>query len=292
MKIGIDLGGSHIAVGVLTEEGKIIAKQEENLDILDQENIKELIRDKIMSLISCVLKQAQIPIFIIEEIGIGVPGIVKENVIKKCEKYGIYNWNLEKEIKDYYQIPVKIQNDALCATKAEYKYGNLKDTKKAVFLCLGTGIGGATILDNKIFPSEYGHMVIKFDGKECHCKKKGCFETYGSMKAFKEGMIEVLKLDKNMTSEELLDILRKQSDNDELKNYIDKYIDMLLIGISNIVNIINPDKICIGGSFSYFEDILYRRLLEKSATIKCQFEMPEIVLAKLQNTAGIIGATL
>ena len=291
MKIGIDLG-SHIAVALITDDEKILRKEEEKLNIIDQENGMQLIRDKIISLINCVLKYMQIPIFIIEEIGIGVPGIVKENIIEKCEKYGIYNWDLAKELENYYKIPIKIQNDAICAAKAEWKYGNLKNVKKAVFLCLGTGIGGTTILEDKIFASEYGHMVINTEGKECHCKRKGCFETYGSMKAFKDGMIDILNLSKNTSSEELLTILENQKDNKLLEEYIDGYIEILLIGISNIINIINPEIICIGGSFTYFENILYKRLLEKYKKLNCQFENPEILLAKLQNTAGIIGSIL
>lgn len=292
MKIGIDLGGSHIAVGIVTQEGNLLVSQEENISVINNENVKQLIRDKILSLISCVLKQMQLQISSIKEIGIGIPGIVKENIIEKCEKYGIYNWDLAREIEEIYKIPVKLQNDALCAAKAEYKYGNLKDVKKAVFLCLGTGIGGATILGNNIFPSEYGHMVINLEGTKCHCNKKGCFETYSSMRAFKIGMIELLRLDKNTKSQELLKILREQKDNNVLNNYIDKYINNLSIGISNIINIISPEKICIGGSFTYFEDILFVRLIEKINNMKYQFETPQMVLAKLENRAGIIGATL
>lgn len=292
MKIGVDLGGSHIAVGVVTQEGNLLVSQEENLSLINNENVKQLIRDKILSLISCVLKQMELQISSIKEIGIGIPGIIKENIIEKCEKYGIYNWDLAREIEEFYKTPVKLQNDALCASKAEYKYGNLKNVKKGVFLCLGTGIGGATILGKDIFSSEYGHMVINLEGTRCHCNKKGCFETYSSMRAFKIGMIELLRLDKNTTSEELLNILRKQQDNNDLNSYIDKYITTLSIGISNIVNIIGPEKICIGGSFTYFEDVLFTRLLEKIDNMKYQFEKPEIVLAKLQNTAGIIGAVL
>ena len=190
MKIGIDLGGSHIAVGIVTEEGKLLAKQEKNLifEQNDNENIQEQIRDSMLSLINSVLKEIQIPIFIIEEIGIGIPGIVQNNMIIKCDKYKIQNWNLSKEIEEHYGVPVKIANDALCAAKAEKEYGNLKDSKKAVFLCLGTGIGGATIIENNIYSSEYGHMVIQKEGIKCHCGKKGCYETYSSMKAFKEGL--------------------------------------------------------------------------------------------------------
>lgn len=294
MKIGIDLGGSHIAVGVVTEEGKILTKEERNITFIkeNKSNLQEKIRDSILSLINHVLRTLQIPIFIIEEIGIGIPGIVKENLIIKCEKYGIKEWDLAQELENHYKIPVKIQNDALCAAKAEKEYGNLKKFKRAVFLCLGTGIGGATILEDKIFPSEYGHIIIEKEGIECYCTKNGCFETYSSMKAFKEGMIELLKLNRETTSEELLEILKKEKENKELNQYIDEYIYTLLIGISNIINIINPEQICIGGSFVYFEDILYKRLLEKANLMTYQFEKPKIVLANLQNNAGIIGATL
>lgn len=292
MKIGIDLGGSHIAVGVVTTEGKLLAKQEEN-NMVQKEEIKtQFIRGRILSLINCVLRELQVPIFVIEQIGIGVPGIVKENKIEKMKKYDIENWDLAKELEEHYKIPVRIQNDAICSSKAEYQYGNLKEAKRAVFLCLGTGIGGVTLLNETLFPSEYGHMTIERNGKPCHCGKQGCFETYSSMKAFKQEMLKIMNLKEDTTSEELLALLRRKSEDSQLNAYIDSYIDTLLIGISNIANMINPERICIGGSFTYYEDILYKRLLEKSITTPYQFQKPQIVLAKLQNTAGIIGATL
>lgn len=294
MKIGIDLGGSHIAVGIVTDELKLIAKEERNIKFYekDKENIKQEIRDSILSLINNVLGKKQIPVFAIEEIGICVPGIVKDNIIEKCEKYGIYNWDLAKELEEHYKLPVKIQNDALCAAKAEKEYGSLKDADKAIYMCLGTGIGGAIILDNNIFPSEIGHMVIESKGRKCHCGKQGCFEQYSSMRAFKEGIIELLELNKNTTSEKILEILNDKKEDKKINEYIGEFIDTLIIGISNIINTINPEVICIGGSFIYFEEILYKKLLEKIVIIKNQFKVPKIVLSKLQNTAGILGAVL
>ena len=109
---------------------------------------------------------------------------------------------------------------------------------------------------------------------------------------FKNRVIEILQINKETTSEEILSILKEQKENKKLDKYIDEYIDNLLIGISNIINIVNPETICIGGSFVYYEDILYSRLMEKIKSIKYQFEQPKIVLAKLENNAGIIGATL
>ena len=292
MKIGIDLGGSHIAVGIITEKGKIIQKEEQNIIYSKEEDIKQIIVDKILSLINSVLRISQIPIFVIEEIGIGVPGIIENNIVKKCDKYKIYNWNLAKILEEHYQIPVKLQNDALCAAKAEKEYGNLKDIKRGIFICFGTGIGGATIINEEVIPSEFGHMIIEKDGNLCSCGRRGCFETYSSMRAFKNKIVEVLGINVEATSEEILNFLIKNKDDKSVNKYIDDYINTLCIGLSNIINMINPEQICIGGSFTYFEDILYKRLLEKAQLISYQFDKPKIVLAKLKNDAGIIGATL
>lgn len=292
MKIGIDLGGSHIAVGIITEKGKIIQKEEQNIIYSKEEDIKQIIVDKILSLINSVLRISQIPIFVIEEIGIGVPGIIENNIVKKCDKYKIYNWNLAKILEEHYQIPVKLQNDALCAAKAEKEYGNLKDIKRGIFICFGTGIGGAIIIKEEVISAEFGHMVIEKNGRLCNCGKRGCFETYSSMNAFKNKIIEVLGINVGATLEDILKYLVKNKDDEDTNKCIDEYINILCIGLSNIINIINPEQICIGGSFTYFEDILYKRLLEKAQLISYQFDKQKIVLAKLKNDAGIIGAIL
>ena len=293
MKIGIDLGGSHIAVGVITEKGKIIQKDEQSIVYSENgEDIKQIIVDKILGLINSVLRSSQIPIFVIEEIGIGVPGIIENNIVKKCDKYEIYNWDLAERLEKHYQVSVKLQNDALCAAKAEKEYGNLKDIKRGVFICFGTGIGGATIINEEVILSEFGHMVIEKEGNLCNCGKRGCFETYSSMNAFKNKIIEVLGINVGATSEDILKFLIKNKDDENANKCIDEYINTLCIGLSNIINIINPEQICIGGSFTYFEDILYKRLLEKAQLISYQFDKPKIILAKLKNDAGIIGSIL
>lgn len=295
MKIGIDLGGSHIAVGIVSEEGKILTKQEQDICFIDEinNNIKLLIRDTAVSLISAALRQMQIPIFLIDEIGIGIPGIVEDNKIKKCSKFKIEDWDLAKELEEHYQISVKLQNDAVCSAVAEYTYGNLQNKDRAIYVCLGTGIGGATIINDKIVQSELGHMIVqKEETRECNCLNKGCFETYASMKVFKEEVIELLNLNKDTSSEELLKILENEKQNKQLNNYIDKYTNNLIVGLLNIINVLKPETICIGGSFVYFKDILYKRLLEKAQLYSYQFEKPKMVLSKLKNDAGIIGATL
>lgn len=169
-----------------------------------------------------------------------------------------------------------------------------------MFLCLGTGIGGATFINGRMLEyakhngSEYGHMIIKKDGLECKCGNKGCFEKYASMKAFKTGIIELLNLGENISSEDILKILieKVNAKNQEVNMYIDNYIDNLLVGLSNIINIIEPEAICIGGSFVYYEKILYTRLIEKINLRKYNCNIPKILLAKLGNDAGMIGALM
>ena len=294
MKIGIDLGGSHISVGMVNEEGKIVAKQEKDIVFINNEKnkIKEQIRDTIVSLINTTLKDKQIPVFLLEEIGMGIPGTIENNKIKKCDKFEIYNWNIAKELEDYYQVTVKIQNDAYCAALAEKQYGNLKKVNRGIFLCLGTGIGSAIIIKDEVIPSECGHMIIEKEGKECNCMHRGCLETYCSMKILKDSIIKKLQLNKNTTSEEIVTILRNEQQNKQLEELENEFIEYLALGITNIINIINPEKICLGGSFVHFEKTLYHKLISKMSLITCQYEKPEIILAKLKNDAGLIGATL
>lgn len=201
-------------------------------------------------------------------------------------------------LNEYYGTKIELKNDAKCAGLAEKKYGALKDVNDSVFLCLGTGIGGATFYNGKLIEpkraagSEYGHMIIHKDGIECNCGNKGCFETYASMRAFKNGLKNILNLDENIDSKELLNRLLAQRDNENVFVYINNYIDNLILGIANISNIIEPEVICLGGGFVYYEKILYTRLIEKLNENKYKFNKPEIVLAKLGNDAGIIGASL
>ena len=292
MKIGIDLGGSHIAVGIVSDEGKILAKKEKDLVLNSIEDKEQEIQDIMKSLISDVTKRLNTPIFLMEKIGIGIPGEVKENKIGKCTKFEIYDWDLAGELEDFYKIRVNLSNDGYLAALAEKRYGSLVEEENAVFLCLGTGIGSAIINQNEIIASEIGHMIIKQDGKICNCGRQGCFETYASMKVFKDNIIKILNLNENISSEELVNTLFLRKEEKEVKEYIDEYIECLEIGISNIINTIHPETICIGGGFVYFEKILFPLLLEKVALSTYKFNKPKIIVSKLGNDAGIIGASL
>ena len=298
MKIGIDIGGSHIGIGLVNSNGTIILKEEKF--IKDKSNIEKKIEEYITE---NVIKMLQA--YYINEIGIAVPGTVTGTKIVRAVNLGIENYDLvailqNNLIKAGYTINIKMKNDGKCAALAEQKYGALAGYDNSVFLCIGTGIGSAVIFDGKLLEAknvpgfEFSHTIIHRNGAACNCGKRGCFEVYASLKRFKEKIVKEFNL-KSINGECVRDFIRKNSDNPTLRYMINSYIEDLSIGISNIINIFEPEAICLGGSFAEYEGILYEPL--KNALINGNLLFNKrcdiiIKLAKLKNDAGIIGATL
>lgn len=294
MKIGIDLGGSHIAIGVIDDKGYIVEKIEKRLLSKDKKNIKETIENYIIKNTNELMSKYKI-----KEIGIAVPGTIKDGIILKSVNLGVSDYNIIDNLKKGINLPIKIRNDAKCAAIAENKIGALKDYSRSIFLTLGTGIGGAVIINNKLLDTgellgcEFGHVIIQKDGLKCNCGKNGCFEKYASMKALKINLRHVLGVDEKTRGQELLDIIRKNPDNEELNKVIDEYIEYLSIGLSNLINIFEPEAIGIGGSFVYFSDVLLDKLIKNIIKKQYLFNKREkliIIPAALGNDAGIIGA--
>ncbi len=300
MKIGIDLGGSHIAIGVVDNQGKILEKVEKRITKAEKNIIKKVIEEYIIEKTANFLEQYKIT-----EMGIAIPGTVKKETVVKSVNLGLKNYEIVKNLQEKVQLPIKIRNDAKCAALAENTYGALKSYDRSIFLTLGTGIGGAVVIHNELLDTgelpgcEFGHMLIEKNGKLCKCGKKGCWETYASMKAFKDNLRKILDLDERTSGKELLDILRKMEKNNpkyiQTNRLIEQYIEYLSIGISNLVNIFEPEAIGIGGSFVFYEEIFLEKLKTKLLKDNLLFnERKEINIqtAILDNDAGMIGATL
>ena len=294
MKIGIDIGGSHIGIALINENNVIVEKNE--MDIEKRENIENEILAVIDYYINKFKQSNQI-----ELIGIASPGNPnnKDLCISNIVNLGIKKLDLSN-IYHKYNIPIKLKNDSKSAGLAEFKYGSLKKYKDAVFLCLGTGIGSAVFLNgnllqaNKYVGFELGHIIIERNGEQCNCGKKGCFETYCAMKRFKEKAKKILNIT-NITSEELLEEIKKNKNNEKIAKLIDEYINNLIIGLSNVIDIFEPEAISFGGSFVYFKDLFYEKLVKEMHKRRYTFnkdDVPEIVLAELQNDAGMIGAVI
>ena len=300
MKIGIDLGGSHIAIGVVDNKGKILEKVEKRITKAEKSTIKKVIEEYIIEKTTNFLQQ-----YNITEMGIAIPGTVKNETVVKSVNLGLKNYEIVKNLQDNIQLPIKIRNDAKCAALAEDTYGALKSYERSIFLTLGTGIGGAVVIHNKLLDTgelpgcEFGHMLIEKNGRLCKCGKRGCWETYASMKAFKDNLREILNLDEKTSGKELLDILRKMDKNSpkyvQINKLIEQYIEYLSIGISNLINIFEPDAIGIGGSFVFYEEVFLEKLKTKLLKDNLLFnERKEINIqtAILDNDAGLIGAIL
>lgn len=300
MKIGIDLGGSHIAIGVVDNNGVIIEKKERRILAKEKKEICSFIEEYISENVNEMIQKYKI-----SSIGIAIPGTLNKTTIIKSVNLGLENYDIVEKLKEKIDLPIKIKNDAKCAALAENKFGSLKNYKRSVFLTLGTGIGGAVIINNELLDTgdlpgmEIGHMVIQKDGLICNCGNKGCFEKYASMKAFKNNLRNVLGLDETTRGQELLDMIR--NNNSSNKNYlkiektVNDFIENLGVGIGNLINLFEPEAIVIGGSFVYFEDVLLERL--KNILIYKPYifnKRKEIIIkpAVLGNDAGIIGSTL
>lgn len=138
-------------------------------------------------------------------------------------------------------------------------------------------------------------MIIQKDGEKCNCGNNGCFEAYCSKRKFKEKMQEILKIKEYVGATELTKIINENINNEKVSNLLEEYINNLAIGISNIINILEPEAISIGGSMSHYEELIFKRLREIINSGKYLFNKdnpPKILVAKSGNDAGIIGATL
>ena len=272
MKIGIDIGGSHIGTGIIVGKGVLLGKETKDIDIAkieSEERVKEVMLEIIDMEISTLLKRYDFKVSDISRIGLAVPGSPTEDSIQNLVNLHIKKFEIGKILAEKYNTKIKIKNDGKCAGFAEKKYGALKDFNDCIFLCLGTGVGSAVFLNGELLEPkrhpgfEFGHMIIQKDGRECNCGNKGCWETYASMKRFKKEAIVRLGLPKDTESIEVQNYIRKNMDKPETKALVDELLTNVAIGLSNLINMFEPEAICFGGSFVYYNDIFLPILREK-----------------------------
>ncbi len=306
--VGIDLGGTNIVAGVVDEEYNIIAKASTKTNCPRPE--KEIADDMAKMAIEAV-KNAKLSMDQIEWIGVGTPGIANSEtgIIEYSNNLGFKNTPMVKYIQETIDKPVFIENDANAAAYGEFVAGAAKGAKNAVCITLGTGVGGGIIIDGRIYSgsnfagAEIGHTVIEVDGAQCSCGRKGCFEAYSSatglIRMTKEAIAEhpdciMAQSEKEkgkVTARTSFDCMR--AGDKYAKAVVDKYIKYLAAGITNTINIFQPDILCIGGGVCNEGDPLLlpmKELVAKEVYTRNSPKNTEIVIAKLGNDAGIIGA--
>lgn len=309
--IGIDLGGTKIAAGIVDENGKIIKK--DSMSTGRTRESEEIVND-ICLLIKKLLKDTNLSEKDIFSVGIGSPGSLDRDkgIIIANFNLNFRFVNIRDAIQKTISVPVFVENDANCAAIAESIVGAAKGTDYAVIITIGTGIGGGIIINNKLYVgsngagAELGHVVISLNGEVCTCGRKGCWEAYSSATALirqtkaavaqnpYSKILELVDGDVNRIDAKVAFDAAKLGDETAI-NVVDRYIDMLADGIANMVNIFQPDIIAIGGGVSKEGENLLKPLREKMkgrTFFIGDLKSTDIVAAKMGNDAGIIGAAL
>ncbi|MGN1125828.1 MAG: ROK family protein [Ruminococcus sp.] len=312
-KVGIDLGGTNIVAGVVDKDYNIIARAECKTAIPRPESE---VCDSMAAIVKEAVKKAKLKMDDISYIGIGVPGAVnpETKIVETSPNLLFHNWEVSKMMEERLNKPVRIENDANAAAWGEFLAGSAKGCKNAVAITLGTGVGGGIIIDGKLYSgsnfagAELGHMVIVKDGKECGCGRKGCWEAYASATALINMTKEAIKNEKaefsymlkavegdlnNVTGKTPFDAMLAGDATG--KAVVEEYIGYLATGIVNVINIFQPDIICIGGGVCrQGENLLapVRAIVEKERITKHNEKQTVLCTATLGNDAGIIGAAM
>ena len=299
MKIGIDVGGSHIGVG-LVEGENLLTKLDHYYSQEEKENIENAIINIISNLTYKLLTENNFDIENIEKIGVSSPGTIMDGKIMSYN-LGLTNFDIKNKLQEIFNKEVIVRNDGKCAALAEKEYGSLKDYDDCLFINIGTGIGGAAFLGGKLLESkkysafEFGHMTLVKDGIQCTCGKKGCFERYCSIKSLKTRIVNRLNLQSSDFSGQYMRENLMLERKDEIQSDIDDFVDYLRIGLCNLIDIFEPEAICFGGSFSYYEgypifEQMKREIYREDVTFN--HNKPALITAKFKNDAGIIGSVI
>ncbi|WIF94206.1 ROK family protein [Caminicella sporogenes] len=310
MYIGVDLGGTNIAIGIVSRDGSL--KYDKSIPTKRERKPDEIIRD-IINVINEIIKEYGVERETIKAIGIGIPGIAdkKGNVIQ-CVNLNWTDIPLKTPMEKELGIPVFIDNDATLAGLAEYEIGVMKGKESGVFITLGTGVGGGIIINGKIHTgfnnvgSEIGHMIVGENYYDCNCGRNGCLETFASAtalinytrKLIEEGNSETIineKINGDLNKLNGKIIINAAKEGDKLANKaVDRLVKYLAIGIMNITSVIDPEVFVIGGGLSRAGDFLLDKIRNEVSKNKYFKALPvgKVVLAKLGSEAGIIGAAM
>lgn len=305
--IGIDVGGTNLKAGLVREDGQILAVERTPLAF---ENPEQFART-LAQLGQSVLHQAGIPASDVVSAGIGIPGAVAGGDILYTCNIPLRDVPLSRLFRQHLDVPVLLENDANCAAVGEWLCGAGRGTQQFIVVTLGTGVGGGLILNGKLcsgsgMVGEVGHMVIQHGGAPCNCGRRGCWEAYASA----TGLIRMTREAMEAHPESLLHTVAAQSGCVEGRTAFDAavqgdetalalcrdYISYLAAGVTNLINILQPEAVAIGGGVAAAPDGLLltplREIVERECYPRHTGQIPRIVRAELGNDAGIIGAAL
>ena len=314
--IGVDLGGTNIAAGIVNSEFEIVRKGSVPTNVAGR-TAEEIIKD-MGALCDSLVKDAGLTFDDIEYVGIASPGAVDpvRGVVNYANNLPFSRFPIADTLKKY--IPVKkvlVENDANAAAKGEAVAGAAKGVGDVVMITLGTGVGGGIIIDHKVYSgfnyagAELGHIVIEYNGRQCSCGRKGCWEAYSSAtglinmtkeklaeceaKGIPTLMTDFVKEEGKVSGKTAFAAMKKG--DAPAKEVVDMYIGYLGCGLSNIINIFQPEILVIGGGICnekhYLTDPLEKIIKEETYGNEA-IKPTTLKIAELGNDAGIIGAAV
>lgn len=290
--VGIDLGGTYIKSGIVDSKGKIIKQfKTDTFADVSPKKVLSQIELSVDTLLKGFKKN-------ISGIGIGAPGIVTNGVMKYPPNFK--GWK-EVELANYFRKRFRTEciadNDANCAGLAELKFGHGSKNSNFIFLTLGTGIGGAIVINGKIYrgeqngAGEFGMMTINYNGQECLGGNRGAIEAYLGRNYFLEqNKHEINKLGKNIDFKEITQYAN--NGNKTAKKLLNLYGYYLGVGITNYFNLMDVRTAVLGGgisnSYSHFIGTLNKTIKARALkTIRNKFR---VLRSKINNNAGVLGA--
>lgn len=308
MYIGIDLGGTNIAIGIVDDDAKIIVKG--STPTYNERSYQEIVKD-MAELSKELIKKAGLEIEDIKGIGVGSPGSIdaKNGVVVYANNLEFNNVPLREELNKYFDVPVAVENDANAAALGEYKATGI-ESECFVAITLGTGVGSGIVIDGKIFRGfngaggEIGHTTLVADGVQCTCGRKGCWEAYASVTALirqtkvaiekhpESLMNEIVKKNGGEVSGRTAFDAAKQGDK-AAQNVVDTYVKYVADGVINVINTFQPEILVIGGGISREGEYLVepvRKNCQEFSYMKGELPETRIQPATLLNDAGIVGA--
>lgn len=314
--IGVDLGGTNIAIGIVNEQFEIVKKG--SVPTKPERGADAVIED-MGALALKLISDANLTLDDVIYAGVATPGTANSEtgVVEYANNIPFLNYPLADKLSAILGgKKVYIENDANAAAKAEAIAGVAKGVPIAVMITLGTGLGGGVVIDGKVFSgfnfagAELGHSVIEYNGKPCTCGRRGCWEAYSSATGLvnmtKEHILKARELGiktsmENMIGGDLSKISARtafnaQKEGDKVgMEVVDEYISYLACGIANLINIFQPNVLVIGGGVCNEGENLMRPLREKvysETYTRNADKQTEIKVAELGNDAGIIGAAV
>ncbi len=305
LTVGIDIGGTKIAAGVVDEQGRILARVRAATPGRDAEQVEEKVSEMVLAL----RKDHDI-----EAVGIGAAGFVDEqrSRVNFAPNLGWKDEPLRMAVESVVGLPVVVENDANAAAWGEYRFGAGKDRDYVVTITVGTGIGAGIILEGALYrgrwgaAAEFGHLNVDPGGRPCGCGNRGCWEQYASGNALVREA-RYLASERRSEAETLLDLgdgtpegvqglhvtqAAREGDPVALAafDFVSRWLGQ---GMADVTAILDPECFVIGGGVSEAGELLLAstvRAFTESVSGKETRQLPKVVIAKLGNAAGLVGA--